>query len=117
MLFRSWHPDEWRTEAGKAIDEMLRVVRPGGTAVCIETLGTGYETPTPPSPVLAEYYAWLEGERGFTRTWCRTDYLFESLEEAVELARPFFGDELAERIAREKLVAVPECTGIWWKRV
>jgi ubiquinone/menaquinone biosynthesis C-methylase UbiE len=111
-----WHPDAWRAEAGKALDEMLRVVRPGGMAVCIETLGTGCETPTPPSAVLASYYEWLERERGFTRTWCRTDYLFESLAEAEELARPFFGDAIADGIAREKLVAVPECTGVWWQR-
>ena len=111
-----WHPDSWREEAGKSFDEMLRVLRPGGTAVAIETLGTGYETPTAPSPVLAEYYEWLERERGFARTWCRTDFLFESLEEAESLARPFFGNELANRIAREKLLALPECTGIWWRK-
>jgi ubiquinone/menaquinone biosynthesis C-methylase UbiE len=111
-----WHPQSWREEAGKAFDEMLRVLRPGGTAVAIETLGTGYETPTPPSPVLAEYYEWLERERGFTRTWCRTDFLFESLEEAEELARGFFGHDIADHIAREKLLAVPECTGIWWRK-
>jgi ubiquinone/menaquinone biosynthesis C-methylase UbiE len=111
-----WYPGSWREEAGRAFDEMLRVLRPGGMAVAIETLGTGYETPTPPSPVLAEYYDWLERERGFTRTWCRTDFLFESLEEAEDLARGFFGHEIADRIAREKLLAVPECTGIWWRK-
>jgi ubiquinone/menaquinone biosynthesis C-methylase UbiE len=112
-----WHPVSWRDEAGKAFDEMLRVLRPGGMAVVIESLGTGYETPTPPSPVLAEYYDWLERDRGFTRTWCRTDFLFESLEEAVSLARPFFGEAIADRIAREKLVALPECTGVWWRKL
>ena len=111
-----WNQDSWRQEAGKSFDEMLRVLRPGGTAVAMETLGTGYETPTPPSPILTEYYDWLERERGFTRTWVRTDFLFESLEEAESLARPFFGAEIADRIAREKLLAVPECTGVWWRK-
>ena len=111
-----WYPGTWRVEAGKAIDEMLRVLRPGGVAVAIETLGTGHETPTAPSPILAEYYAWLERERGFTRTWCRTDYRFETIEEAEILSRFFFGDELADRVARERLTELPECTGVWWRR-
>lgn len=111
-----WYPDRWRAEARRAIDEMLRVLKPGGVAVAIETLGTGFEEPTPPSPILAEYYDWLERDRGFTRTWCRTDYRFESVEEAESLARFFFGEELADRIARERLTELAECTGVWWRR-
>jgi len=111
-----WYPGSWAREAGKSIDEMLRVLRPGGMAVAIESLGTGFETPHPPSAILAEYYDWLETERGFTRTWCRTDYRFESVEEAESLARFFFGEELADRIAAERLTELPECTGIWWRR-
>jgi len=110
-----WHPATWREEAGKAVAELRRVLAPGGTAIAIETLGTGFTTPTPPSPELAEYYEWLEG-LGFTRTWCRTDYRFESVTEAETLARPFFGDALADRIARERITELPECTGIWWWR-
>ena len=111
-----WYPGSWQSEAGKSIDEMLRVLRPGGVAIAIESLGTGFETPHAPRPILAEYYAWLERERGFTRTWCRTDFRFESVEEASTLARFFFDDELADRIVRERLTELPECTGIWWRR-
>jgi len=110
-----WHPSSWREEAGRALAEMRRVLAPGGTAIAIETLGTGFTTPTPPSAELAAYYEWLEAQ-GFTRTWCRTDYVFESVAEAESLARPFFGDALADRIARERLTELPECTGIWWWR-
>lgn len=111
-----WYPDSWREEAGKAVDEMLRVLKPGGMAIAIETLGTGHTTPHPPRPILAAYYDWLERDRGFTRTWCRTDFRFESVEEASTLARFFFDDELADRIVRERLTELPECTGIWWRR-
>jgi hypothetical protein len=93
---------------------MKRVLRPGGTVIILETLGTGCESPHPPSDALAAYYALLEEEHGFSATWIRTDYRFASLSEAEDLTRFFFGDGLADRVAREGLVTLPECTGIWW---
>lgn len=108
-----WYPDTWREETGKAISEMLRLLRPGGTAIILETLGTGNETPAPPNEGLAQFYAMLEDEYGFTRTALRTDYQFESPAEGQALLRFFFGDELADRIVAEQLTILPECTGIW----
>ncbi len=109
-----WYPDTWRDEIGKALAEMRRVLRPGGTAIMLETLGTGRETPQPPTPALAEYYAWLEGELGWSHTWIRTDYRFESLDEAERLTRFFFGDELAAQVITNQWSTLPECTGVWW---
>jgi ubiquinone/menaquinone biosynthesis C-methylase UbiE len=109
-----WQPANWRAEIGKALAEMWRVLRPGGTAILLETLGTGRETPQPPTPELAAFYRWLEGEHKFKHTWVRTDYRFASLEEAVDLTRFFFGEELADTVRRENRVILPECTGIWW---
>ena len=40
-----WYPDTWRQEAARALAELERVLRPGGTALLIETLGTGTEMP------------------------------------------------------------------------
>lgn len=108
-----WFPDTWRAEIGHMLAEMRRVLRPGGAAVILETLGTGRETPHPPHAGLAAYYRWLEGEQGFHATWIRTDYEFASPDEADELTRFFFGDELADRVRREDLTIVPECTGLW----
>jgi len=50
----------------------------------------------------------------FSRVRIRTDYRFASLPEAEDLTRFFFGDGLADRVADEALVVLPECTGIWW---
>lgn len=110
-----WNPSGWRVTIGRALAELRRVLRPGGTAIVIETLGTGRETPQPPSPALAEYYAWLEGEHGYSATWIRTDYRFASLEEAVRLTGFFFGPDFAARVAENRWAIVPECTGIWWR--
>jgi ubiquinone/menaquinone biosynthesis C-methylase UbiE len=110
----SWYAEEWRAEIEQALAQMKRVLRPGGTAIVLETLGTGWENPRPPTDALAAYYALLEEEHGFSATWMRTDYRFASSSEAEDLTRFFFGDGLADRVAREDLVIVPECTGMWW---
>lgn len=111
-----WSPGHWRAEIGQMLAEMARVLRPGGTAIMIETMGTGARQPNPPTEGLAELYRWWESEHGFQYRWIRTDYQFESVDEADSLTRFFFGDELADRIRAEALTILPECTGIWWKR-
>jgi ubiquinone/menaquinone biosynthesis C-methylase UbiE len=108
-----YHPENWREELGKALAEMKRVLRPGGTIILLETQGTGHETPHPPEK-LVKYYRYLEANEGFSSTWIRTDYLFDSLEEAESLVRFFFGDTLADQTVQEKWAILPECTGIWW---
>lgn len=107
----AWFPESWRDEIGAALDEMVRVLKPGGTLLLIETLGTGREDPAPPTPGLAALYAWLESARGFQRHWIRTDYRFASAAEAAELTRFFFGADLSGGQA-----VVPECTGLWVRR-
>ena len=74
----------------------------------------GFERPQPPES-LKEYYAYLE-EAGFSSTWIRTDYAFDSLAEAQQLAGFFFGDDMARQVVDNNWVILPECTGLWWKR-
>lgn len=106
--------ENWRLEVEKALLEMQRVVQPGGTMVLLETLGTGFESPTPPKGMVP--YLALLGELGFSSRWIRTDYRFSSLDEAVDLCKFFFGEELANQVQQEYSRIVPECTGIWWKK-
>ncbi len=105
-----WKCSDWRYEVIKGLAEMMRVIKPGGKVVIIETQGTGFETPHPPEHLL-EYFDFLK-EQGFTFSWFRTDYRFANKEEARELTTFFFGQELADQFDSEYL---PECTGIWWK--
>jgi len=106
--------ETWQVELSRGLAEMGRVLRKNGTLIIIETLGTGCETPAAP-PDLKAYYTFLE-VRGFLHTWVRTDYLFRDMDEAQNLTRFFFGDEMINRIkSDENGLILPECTGIWWQ--
>jgi len=110
-----WNPKSWREELEKWLGEMKRVLNGGSTIVLFESLGTGNESPTKLDH-LRNFYPWLD-EAGFQKKWIRTDYQFESLEEAEYLARFFFGDELGDKVKQNNWVILPECTGVWWKKI
>jgi len=110
-----WNPETWRAELEKWLGEMKRVLRRGSYIVLFESLGTGNETPIKLEH-LKEYYPWLDVV-GFQNKWIRTDYKFVSVEEAEELSRFFFGDELGDKVKVNKWVVLPECTGVWWLKV
>lgn len=114
---RSWFEGDWQAQIGRILREMHRVVRPGGALIIMETLSTGSLRPAPPTAGLAEFYAWLEGEWGFTRETIATDYQFASVDDAVANTEFFFGAEMAEAIRRNGWARLPEWTGVWSKRV
>jgi ubiquinone/menaquinone biosynthesis C-methylase UbiE len=105
---------EWNGNLLQVMNEINRVLRPNGTVIILETLGTGNEEPTPPD-FLINYYKTLEEQYGFKHKAIRTDYEFDSVEQAEELCRDFFGDWLGDQIKEEQTRIVSECTGIWWR--
>lgn len=110
-----WNPNTWREELGNWMNEMKRVLKPGGFIVLFESLGTGNDAPIRLDH-LRDFYPWLE-EMEFQNKWIRTDYKFESLAEAEELSRFFFGDELGNKVVQNNWTILPECTGVWWLRI
>lgn len=110
-----WNPDTWREELENWMGEMKRALKPGSFIVLFESLGTGNESPIRLDH-LKDFYSWLD-ETGFQFTWIRTDYKFESLTEAEELSRFFFGDELGNKVREKEWVVLPECTGVWWLKL
>ncbi len=96
----------------------------GGYIVILETLGTGAHEPQRKNL----FYSLLE-ENKFKFSWFRTDYRFDSVEEAVSLTRFFFGHKVANSISesstqgnggdcdKEEGIILPECTGLWWLKV
>jgi ubiquinone/menaquinone biosynthesis C-methylase UbiE len=108
-----WFPDTWRTEIASALSEMLRVLSPGGTAIILETLGTGSEDPHPPNEALAGYYNWLESDKDLSSAFIRTDYKFRSVQEGRDMFSFLFGEEFLQHVEVSDAI-VPECTGVWW---
>ena len=113
----TWHMESWQQEVGHAIQEMLRIVRPGGIAILIETLGTGETKPNPPAR-FQPAYEYFEHEWQFSSRWIRTDYCFSTIEEAYQFVSPAFGEAMVERTYKSgEGIILPECTGIWWRFV
>lgn len=112
----SWFAQDWKTQIGLILKEMERVISLGGTIIILETMSTGSHVPAPPTDGLANYYAWLESEHGFSRRVIQTDYRFNTVEEAVARTEFFFGSELANSIRKNAWTRLPEWTGIWSKR-
>jgi ubiquinone/menaquinone biosynthesis C-methylase UbiE len=110
-----WNPEQANQELDQWLIEMGRVLRKDGMIILFESLGTGNE-----SPIRLEHvettYQWLDASR-FQNKWIRTDYQFESLDEAVDLAGFFFGAEMVDRVREERMVILPECTEVWWKKI
>jgi ubiquinone/menaquinone biosynthesis C-methylase UbiE len=107
-----WYPDDWSAQADAWLEEARRVLRKGGHIILLESLGTGNETPQR-LPHLENFYGWLD-RAGFHNLWIRTDYQFETPQSAARTAGFFFGDEMQQRILREQMTVLPECTGVWW---
>lgn len=113
-----WYPDTWRSEMQRTLSEMERIVKRDGTMILIETLGTGEQSPKPPSDALAAFYHMLENDLGFTSTAIRTDYRFASRKAALESINFFFPNSgLEERLWEDNGVILPECTGLWSRQV
>lgn len=110
-----WNQENGQAELDKWLNEMKRVLRNDRTIILLESLGTGNEEPIRLAQVESTY-RWLD-VNGFENKWSRTDYKFESVEEAVELSRFFFGQELGDKVERNHWVILPECTGVWWRKV
>jgi ubiquinone/menaquinone biosynthesis C-methylase UbiE len=110
-----WDQENGTAELDKWLEEMKRVLRSGGTIILFESLGTGNETPVRLEHVESTY-RWLDAH-GFENKWIRTDYRFESVDEAAELAGFFFGEKMAEQVRESGSVILPECTGVWWRKV
>jgi ubiquinone/menaquinone biosynthesis C-methylase UbiE len=111
----AWDPQGWRPEVKKTLAEMTRILRPGGWIILVETQGTGFTEPNPPEH-LKGYFEYLK-ENGFTLNWIRTDYRFDSFQQAEKHCRFFFGDALADQVVASNSPILPECTGIWSKQL
>jgi ubiquinone/menaquinone biosynthesis C-methylase UbiE len=110
-----WNQENGKSELDKWFIEMKRVLREGGVIILLESLGTGNEQPVRLEHVESTYQ-WLD-DNSFRNKWLRTDYQFASVEEAADLAGFFFGEAMTAQILETQSRILPECTGIWWRKV
>lgn len=110
-LASSNHAD-WKISLEHSLAEFRRVLRPGGTIVILETMGTGTDGPLPPD-FLTGYYDQLENTYGFTFSLLPMDYTFHSVDEAVELTGFFFGEALSRQVRSKEVPVVHEWAGMW----
>ncbi|MEO8354581.1 MAG: class I SAM-dependent methyltransferase [Chloroflexota bacterium] len=110
-----WNQQNGQAELDQWLTEMQRVLRRDGTIILFESLGTGNEEPSRLEHVRSTYQ-WLD-DNGFENKWLRTDYQFESVDEAADLAGFFFGADMADRVREKQSIILPECTGVWWRKV
>lgn len=104
---------DWSDALARVQAEFRRVLRPGGTVILFETMGTGCTEPCPPASLIP-YYRELEEHYGFSHKVIRLDYTFTDAGEAEELTGFFFGEELALQVRERGSPIVPECAGVWW---
>lgn len=109
----SFSKDVWQATLDHSIEEMKRIVKPGGHIFLIESLGILAEEPMEPR-FFSKLYQVFETKFGFKREWVRTDYKFDSAAMAEYYIGFYFGDEAAKHVKEKNLSIVPECTGIWW---
>lgn len=119
-----WYADgtsggRWREELQRALDEVNRVLVPGGILCIFESQGTASEIARRTGSHLYRHLRDL----GFSETLLRTDYCFRSRQEALHTLNFFFGRGVASRAAAmlpehmpSRECTVPECTGMWWRQ-
>jgi hypothetical protein len=64
---------------------------------------------------LQAYYDVLEQAYEFEHKSVRTDYQFADVEEAEQLSRFFFGNEIADKVVQLYGKQLPEYAGVWWR--
>ena len=114
VMTAQWGNTRWHDVIFRTIASMAAALDPArGVVAVVETLGNFSEEPVRRNSL----HTYLATVLGFTQSWCRTDYVFTSEEEARRLVTFFFGSKVAERLAGTKdPTRLLECTGIWVRR-
>jgi ubiquinone/menaquinone biosynthesis C-methylase UbiE len=111
----AWNPSGWEAEVDANVRELARTLRPGGTLALIETMGTAIDSPFEGGHALEAFHRHVMEHLGFAHRCIRTDYAFESVDEAAERAGFFFGERIAQRVRTNRWTTIPEHTGVYWR--
>lgn len=107
------NPETTEITVEKLIANCRKMIKADGTIVLIESLSTNNPVPKAPDEKFEEFYNLLETCHGFTRHTIKTDYKFDSPEEAERIMGFFFGPGMEKSLNLSKKAIVPEYTGVW----
>jgi len=104
----------------KSVTEILvrnatKDLKSGGVVILLETLGTNLDSPGAPHEKLNIFYSELEQKHGFQMKKIKTDYQFQSNEEAARIMGFFFGEKMYQSVLKRNTSIIPEWTGMWTK--
>lgn len=99
------------------VESCERLVAENGALIFIETLGTNVDNPQDFTGPLGDFYNQLEHAHGMQRKVVRTDYQFESVNEASRIMGFFFGSDMSVAVEKRGSTIIPEHTGIWTKLI
>lgn len=111
-----WNPSSWRDDVRRFVDTLATTLRPGGALVLIETMGTGVDTPFAGGHSLEPFHEFLTRELGFGHRVIRTDYAFDSVDQAIDILGFFFGERMVTRVRERGAAIVPEHTAVYVRR-
>lgn len=109
----SWNADGWRDDVRRWVTELDRVTHDEGRVILIETMGTGVLSPFEGGHSLEPFDAFVRETLGFERHVVRTDYAFESVDDAARVLGFFFGERMVARVREHGWTIVPEHTGLY----
>lgn len=98
-------------------ENAVKNLSPGSTAIIIETLGTNVDSPAPPDEKLTLFYETLVHVHDFSQHVLRTDYQFNTNEEAAAQMGFFFGDAMRQSVLARGTSTIPEWTGVWTRNM
>jgi SAM-dependent methyltransferase len=95
----------------------MKNLSPGSPTIIIETMGTNVDSPTPPHENLRFFYGTLVQGHDFSQHIIRTDYQFDTNEEAADIMGFFFGDDMKRSVLARGTSTIPEWTGVWTRKM
>ena len=108
------YEDDVRGITSRILESVYRRLGGTGQMLIIESLGTNVLQPMLSRESFIVFFDLLENSYGFTKHVIRTDYMFDTVGEAVDIMGFFFGEKMKSDIVDSGLCVIPEFTGIWY---
>lgn len=113
-----WDHD-WERRVDAVIAEAVRVTRPGGSILVIETASLLDELPTGEiwNPVRRAFLTYIERVHGFGKSFFNNDWDFRTRRNLRFYGGLLFDTATIKAVERQGTTVLGENAGIWWKKL